>query len=318
VTHPTSSDSRADRKIWLALLVLLLLWSCAAAWHSFSLIGCHLISAQFRSLLIATVAYLLATLTMAVWPGQHRLPGAGDRVGVALAVGLVAGLIAILLSDGSLGVRLSVEPNPAAGSSVGAKESDPFGLINVLAAFLGAVLAGLALLAQKSAYEARAEARQAHADMLRVLHSSRLLELAQVARAQTADLWERSAGVGVLDPKMARMLTLAASVCARLSRLLILLHQWAAEPHLVSADAVTGRAETLLLDIRAFKGTQADSRSTAYSDEERLRAECWQPTARIMEYLLKSLHDGCDSGPSSNNPRVLEAIGKVRSGLIGL
>lgn len=301
------SRARPVSANWVPLLFLALLWALAA-WCHYNLPGLVLPMVWLLCAL-GSAAYLLTLVGFVFFGDRDRPVGASTRTATALAVG--AAMIFAVYAWGKW--PEGTNPTDAAPTSENAAKpdgNDSLDSINVFAAILGAMLAAVALIAQKSAVDARMEAERARKDILEALDirvlalSSRMLERAQTAKAEAENFLDEAYGIMDQDQDMTRFLHLGAEGLKRLAKLFVLLHQWLLEPQLTLTDDLIGNMTILKFDLRALKQATQAGGPRLHDQEQRLRADYWRPAGRLIERLLEAPH-----GPP--NPAVPQEAEKV-------
>jgi hypothetical protein len=295
-----------------------------AAWYHLNLFPGATLLVPWSLCAFGSAAYLL-TLAGFVFFGNHERPVDGStRTATALAVGAAIIFVIYAWSEWPKGADLPDNPasNPSNRSHLssasqttsscpnqttsscasavsiplnGTKSDgeDSLNLVNIFAAILGVVLAAVALIAQKSAVDAKAEAERAREDILEALDirivalSSRLLERAQTAKVEAEDFLDEAYEIADQDQEMTRFLHLGIEGLKRLAKFLMLLHRWLLEPRLTSTTDLEEKAAMLKLALKILdeKTTQAAT-SLIRDQTQRLRTEYWQPAGRLIESLL--------------------------------
>lgn len=206
---------------------------------------------------------------------------------------------------------------PSTAPPTAAAPDDPFGIMKGVVPVVALALTVIALFAQKSAADARAEAKRAHAEMLRILNAGHLLELAHTARATAQELWGQLELDSYADSNTRRVLNLSATACGRLARLMIALHQWSSEPQLVASETLVNRAEILMVELAKLRQSFVVPNTALGDLPERLRRECWYPSALMLERLLVMERNSQPSCVETHRPS-LDAILQIRGQLIEL
>lgn len=194
---------------------------------------------------------------------------------------------------------------------------DSLNLVNVFAAILGVVLAAVALIAQKSAVDAKAEAEKARKDILEALDikilalSSRLLAYAQAAKSEAQELSSESYDIGNQDQYLARFLSRRSTSLGRLAKFFMLLHHWILDPRLVPTADLAGYVAILALDLPVLETNQ-----NTFDREQRLRIEYWQPAGQLIENLL--ILGSPSSAISTEAEKVMLKLQEVRAMLAKL
>lgn len=275
---------------WFPLLLLALLWVLVVWYH------CNfcLFPISWPLCALGSAAYLFTLTGFVFFGDRDRSVDVSTRIATALAVG-AATMFTIYAWD-----KWPEGANPTGAVSTSADAAKPDGnhpldSINVFAAILGVVLAAVALIAQKSAADAKAEAEHARKDILEAFDirimalSSRLLAHAQGAKLEAETLLDEANGIVAGDPRdqsIAYFLRLGTASLGRLAKFFMLLHHWILDPRLTLAADLAGCAEILVLDLRALDRTAKATRQSISDYEQRLRIEYWQPAGRLIENLL--------------------------------
>lgn len=269
------------------LLLLALLWTLAA-WYNRNF--CLPISWSLFAL--GSAAYLLTLVYFVFFGDRDQLVDVSTRTTTALAVGAAA-IFVIYAWD-----KLPESGNPAGTMSTSAEATksdgnNPLDSINIFAAILGAILAAVALIAQKSAVDARTEAERARKDILEALDirivalSSDLLEHAQAAKYKEEELLQEVEEIADQDQNTAIFLRLGADCLVRSSRFFSHLHRWILEPRVIPANDPVGKATMLLLKLEALaKASNTATHFVCKHELKQLRTEYWRPAIRLIEKLL--------------------------------
>lgn len=275
---------------WFPLLFLALLWMLAE-WCHLNLFPSTVLPTTWSLCALGSAAYLLTLAGFFFFGNHDRSVDASTRTATALAVG-AATIFAIYAWDKWPEGTKPTGAMPISADVAKPDGNNPLDSINVFAAILGAVLAGVALIAQKSATDAKAEAERARKDILEALDiravalSSRLLERAQAAKSEAEELLTKANEMATRDQSIARFLSLGTSSLGRLARFFMLLHHSILDPYLTPASDLVGNATILILDLQALNRAAQAAEKSARDQEIRLRIKYWQPAGRLIESLL--------------------------------
>nr|VFK07224.1 MAG: hypothetical protein BECKLPF1236A_GA0070988_1000813 [Candidatus Kentron sp. LPFa]VFK23967.1 MAG: hypothetical protein BECKLPF1236C_GA0070990_1000913 [Candidatus Kentron sp. LPFa] len=211
---------------------------------------------------------------------------------------------------------------------------DPLNLISALAAVLAVGLTLITVIAHRNvdqarnaAEKAKTEAEEARKEVRIVSETviaraealaltSHLLERMQVAARKSSDLSKEADAIVDQDQSASYALNLNASGLGILAGFFSSLHRWMLEPHLISTDDLNAQAVALgpfLQKLHQPDTIGSDIRST----QQRLRADHWQPAARLLENLLKSIRTPSFSinVPASELDKVSKVLRNVREEL---
>jgi hypothetical protein len=280
---------------WLQLLLLALLWALAVGWHFLDPLSIGGMKGLWPMLAAGSIGYL-GTQLQFVRSDRVRIVSASHQIISAIAVAGICGLGYFLMVG-----WFQEAPSPVTGAAATTARlseggHDQLSPLNALAAVLGVVLALVALVASKSATDAKAEARRARADILEALniqllaHASRFLERSQAAKAEADDLLAKANESMGAGEQIGRLYNLAAYTSTRLSKMLATLHGWVLDPELTPLDDLRGKAKMLALDVRTLDEALRDAPRGFREEAQRLRLEHWQPASRILEEALISIH----------------------------
>ena len=259
------------------LLLLALLWSLGALCYQYLTLP----SLPWSIYTSGSTAYLLTLVGFVVFGNRGQSSGASTRIATALAVGAATIFAGYSYGDWSGG------SNPAKTNG-----ADSLGSINIFAAILGVVLAAVALIAQKSATDARTEAEQARKDILDALDikmlalNSHLLEHALTANADSDELMKQAHDTADHDEQFARFLDYGAKGLKTLAKSFMYLHKWTLDPRLTPAYGLSQKAFCLKLDLSLLEKAIKTAGPIEWAEHQRLRTAYWQPASRLIESLL--------------------------------
>lgn len=269
----------------------------------------------WRICALGSVAYLLTLAGFVVFNSQGETANASTRTATALAIG-AATMFAVyawgesaLLALPNLTIHGGNQPLTALG------DEKPLDKVNLFATLLGMVLAAVALIAQKSAADARTEAEKARRDILDALDirtlalSNQLLERALAAKAESDEMIAEASETAETDENIAHCLRHGAAGLTSMAKFFMVLHHWLLEPRLASSSELLGKATKLILDLSLLNNTP---QSQLESDlNKRLRIEYLQPAGRLIETLLRQ---GMPSSASAAEAeKVMSKLGEVRT-----
>jgi hypothetical protein len=259
----------------------------AGAWYHLNVFHISALPRPWLLWAAGSAGYLLALVGFGIWGDRHQPAAIHARIATALALGAALCFATYAWNEYSF-----AKSGPTGG---GTPTSDPLSPVNALAAVLAIVLAVVTLIAQKSASDAKTEAEKARNDILDAMNvrllasASRLLERAQSARTEAEEIFQEANEVAEQDPETGRYLSLAAASLRQLAKFLVTAHGRVLDAEAANSDDLTGQASLLRWELRALGKALRPMGSPVSDMEQRLRAEFWQPSARLIRTLLNSL-----------------------------
>jgi len=186
-------------------------------------------------------------------------------------------------------VETTTSSIPTGSSSITSRLFPLISIVLVVLLGIVALIANRVEHARDAAERAKTEAKDVSAKGEILVLTSRLLERMQAATHGASDLLEQAYETGGKNQTIVRTLNLGASGLSGMARFFSSLHQWMLEPHLISTDDLVNRAAALKPILRELN--QIDTIGINIRNRrQRLRMDHWQPAARLLENLLKSIH----------------------------